>query len=460
MSKGIWKNKNEFYDTIKRVLYIVYFVVFIIFAYSITRLPSWIQNAQANYAVQLQAQIEQTIRENPTTTLKEELATLGETFSFEVAVFDGSTSVYQTIPNLTFANFQAMLNKNAVAVEVKGSLENVEGKNLLVWYSVYYPRVTDYMTSFATYQFLLVFFCFLVLLGVISLFYRYINKPLKALKANLHKLEKYQLSDMDEAEMDLLNIQVKNFATDLEHRFELVSQNYTELEYSLQEEKERLANLLLISKGVVHDLKTPIHKAIIDNDLLLTSEKINEQARGIAEYNIKELTKLMNQVNEVLELLKSDMKSTLTEKVDFDVIALLKDIQHQLRPFKRKKDLWVDIEAPEKLFVHLSRPAIHLILHNMLTNAIKYANDNSAIDIEVDELDKNLLMVVTNETTEHNIERISQSEHLLFIFDEEDAEFSSGNGMYLIKQLTEILGGTYTLDIAENIITVIVQIPL
>src|SRR5699024_7333297 len=117
--------------------------------------------------------------------------------------------------------------------------------------------------------------------------------------------------------------------------------------------------------------------------------------------------------------------------------------------------------------IYMNKVVARLIIHNMLSNAIKYAVIDTEIHFLIDQQENKLILICSNEATQKNIERIYRSEELFLAIEDNDAQngaqeyiYSTGNGIYLIKELVNIVGGTFDISTEDEMISLCIEVPL
>ncbi len=430
-------------------------------------MPKWVNRFENQYIEKLEYKIYETIRVTPMEELEPALQKLYAEDAIELAVYQDNKAIIRTIPGEGSGTLQGAVNTKAIVAETKGTIERADGKKLGVWYVIYRPLLQGYMSNLTIYQIGFLVLSFLILLSVILSLQFITIKPLTQLKKSIQKLENYDLENIQQDSDDVMNESVGRFAVNLKQNIQAVSRTHSELEQALQLERERLSNLMTISRGLIHDLKTPVHQTLVENDLVLKKVvDTNPQTKIITEYNIERMEKIILRINDILNLMDTDVKGMMEVKNEFDVIDVFKDIRAVFENDLQHHELYLVAEIPEKLPVRMSKVAIHLIIHNLLSNAVKYGLPDSEIELGIYEENGQLIIECRNMTLEKNIERIRKSEDLFYSVKNEsdtgDAEYvySTGNGLYLIKELTNILHGAYELQIAENEIIIHAVIPM
>lgn len=441
------------------VIIAFYIVIIAMFFLTLWKIPDWIYRYELNYVSNVEAQMQTIFKESNQSELKAALQTLRDEQPFEIAVYQDGTLVYRSIQVEGLNALRGTLQEQVIVVEAQGVIIGKAG-NYDVWYAIYAPSVQSYINNVVALLLVYLVLSFITLLSLSVLLYRKMFKPLTLVKDSVYKLERYDFDLIDVAADDVINESMGRFAINLQGAIKAVSRNHTELEYALQSERERLANLMTVSRGLVHDLKSPLHQSLIENERYVRKlQAALPETMELAEYNINRYDELIRYVNNVLNLMDFDVREMTAIKDDFNLVSVFKDIRHSFNTYLRERSLLLVVEEPKRLDVHLNRVAIHLILHNMLSNAVKYALIGTEISFFLDEVDGAIEFMCVNEATSTDIERVRRSDELFYAIQDEHDRYSTGNGLYLIKELVKVVGGSYDVQFDNHVIVVRVSIP-
>lgn len=443
-----------------------YLTLIAILITTVLMLPSWFEKVELSYITEAEQNIHTIIADKAENELMAELKTLRNEYPMEIAVYKNGKSIYNTLPGITFQDLREVLQQSAVVYEAQGTLDGVAA-TYDVWYSIYRPSIQIYFNNIVMLQFAVIILTSVLIVTISFILHRTLMKPLTQVKASLEKLEAYELEDIQTDTDDVINESLKRFAGSLHNKIRAVSRNHTELEHALQLERERLQNMITVSRGIIHDLKSPLHQTLVENDFFIRQlEDSDSKTREIAEYNMEQMADTIGQINEVLGLLDADVKEMTKVKDTFDVVKMFKEIRKGFYRFIEDKKLYLNAEMPEQLTVAINKVALRLILHNLFSNVTQYAEPNTDVDFELYAENGELNIHCQNVSSEANIERIYHSEELFTAIPDSDAAadspyiYSTGNGLYLIKELTLLSKGTYDLRVNESDVIINITLPL
>ncbi|MBI2930339.1 MAG: HAMP domain-containing histidine kinase [Planctomycetes bacterium] len=135
--------------------------------------------------------------------------------------------------------------------------------------------------------------------------------------------------------------------------------------------------------NVTHELKTPLvairgyNESILEERFGPLTDK-QRQGLGIAVRNVDRLQKL---IEELLEFERIDSGDFKLQIADFDLVPLVQSALENFRPQVDEKKLATELHLPEKLEVRADREKIAHVLQNLISNAVKFSPDGSAIGV-------------------------------------------------------------------------------
>lgn len=149
-------------------------------------------------------------------------------------------------------------------------------------------------------------------------------------------------------------------------------------------EKEMLENMRIeFSSNVSHELKTPL-TSILGYSELLTNEIITGK-------DVKEVShKINSQAKELLELIDDIIQISKLEnnniKIEKELININDIFIKEIEKMKIKaniKNIEIIFNEKQELFINVYTSIIKEIIHNLISNAIKYNIENGIIKIDI-----------------------------------------------------------------------------
>ena len=206
------------------------------------------------------------------------------------------------------------------------------------------------------------------------------------------------------------------------------NKNKTEI---MQKQDKKLQKVMVYR--FVHQMKTPV------SVLKLILEKHNEEG----EYkkigrNINALEYNLNQMLDVyrLEEFKNDFVS---EKVMLKNVC--KDCINGLKDYFIASQIYPKLDIDDDIYVYSDSKWLKLIIHQLLTNAIKYSDNGQSVTVRAKKEEDRVVLSVIDEGIGIEKADLRNIFELFYIGKNgRNNADSSGIGLYIVKRVTEYLG--------------------
>ncbi|WP_114791358.1 two-component regulator propeller domain-containing protein [Niabella yanshanensis] len=235
------------------------------------------------------------------------------------------------------------------------------------------------------------------------------------------------------------------------HKYHLAKNNrrLEILEYEKQKEISQTKIDFFIN--VAHEIKTPL--TLIKGPMEKVIEKADDPAVIKSNLRImeKNTDRLIELTNQLLDFRKAEagVAQIITEETD--IVALLNDHYLRFLPAAEQAGLDFELMHPKVFSAFVDIEAMNKIVSNLYSNAIKYAAGKVLVE---------LLPVLPGETTfcivfkndGHLIaaEMADKVFETFFRLNESRKQAGSGLGLTLSRSLTQLHGGSLTLEPAED----------
>ena len=262
---------------------------------------------------------------------------------------------------------------------------------------------------------------------------------MKNLVAELKKLnedfqkQNIQIRKQNEALVELHN-ELKEKAKELE------------VQKSKAEEATKLKSQFLASMS--HELRTPMNSILGLTELILEETSLVGKNRERLDVVLKSSRRLMNLINDILDLSKIEAGKMELHNEDVLLEELIRDVETSVSPLVNNKsiDLKISRKCNTRIIVNIEREKVTQVLINLLGNAIKFT-ENGFVELAVSIDQNNLLRFDVKDTgigiSEENIKIIFEE------FRQADGTTTrkfggTGLGLAICKKIADLLRGNIT----------------
>lgn len=259
---------------------------------------------------------------------------------------------------------------------------------------------------------------------------KYINSLSKGLveisKGNLN----YRVEVKGRDELSILGKNI-NYMTE-----ELM--NLKEREKEIENNKDKL----IVS--VSHDLRTPLTSIIGYIKLIKENYKEKDDINkyiDIIDNKSSRLEELINDLFEYTKLTSCDIK---LEKVNISLNEFMRQVVEGMMPTCNQNDFNILLEASdEDLKVDVDPAKMVRVFENIISNAIRYGNKKSDININISKTENRAIIRVENEGKPIKEEELNKIFDMFYRADESrnNQTGGSGIGLSIAKSIVELHGG-------------------
>lgn len=193
--------------------------------------------------------------------------------------------------------------------------------------------------------------------------------------------------------------------------------------------------------NITHELKTPLTLVIGHSESMLNKEVMGLPLPNPIASIYHQSLKLLNLINQLLDLSKIEAKAMPIQFFRTNVALLTQSVIHSFEIHCKEKNLKLILscrQLPEDLV--LDPEKYERILTNLVSNAVKYTEAGGSIWVNVSASSEDILLTVKD--TGIGIEPARQA-HIFrrFYQASERNTVGSGIGLFLVKELLDLLGG-------------------
>ncbi|QIA07981.1 PAS domain S-box protein [Draconibacterium halophilum] len=218
------------------------------------------------------------------------------------------------------------------------------------------------------------------------------------------------------------------------------------------EEADRLKSAFLANMS--HEIRTPMNGILGFTTLLQEADLSVENQRNYIDIIEKSGNRLLNTVNDIIEISKIESGEINVVKSEVDIIGYLDTLVTFFKPEAQKKNLEFIVQNNidgNGLFIQTDKTKLSSILSNLIKNAIKYTNEGT---IKVGLNVNNNQILFSCQDTGIGIPK-NRQEAIFNRFEQADIEDKqahqgSGLGLAIVKSYVEMLGGKIWVESEEG----------
>ncbi|MDN3595520.1 two-component regulator propeller domain-containing protein [Zunongwangia endophytica] len=215
----------------------------------------------------------------------------------------------------------------------------------------------------------------------------------------------------------------------------VLEQKRYQLEHQLNEERLRFFT------GFSHELKTPLTLILAPIENLLEKVK-KKESRDDLKFIRRNAKSLQQAINKLLEFRKSEEGLSQLNCSNHDLKDYLKSWLKNYQPLAKEKNIEIQLNYKTKQRkLNCDIDKIGVIINNILSNALKYSNKNSEVNIEVYFEDATLKIEVINQGEGISSEEINHIFEWYYRADHQQ-KTGTGIGLALSKSFAELHEGT------------------
>lgn len=145
----------------------------------------------------------------------------------------------------------------------------------------------------------------------------------------------------------------------------------------LSDDFERLNQF---ADDLAHELRTPVNILLGKNQVMLSQERSTEEYQQALVDNIEELERLSRLTENILFLARAEHQNIAVKKQPVSLNALVENMLDYLSPLAEEKGIRFISQCQGTVWA--DEMLLQRVLSNLLTNAIRYSDENAVIRIE------------------------------------------------------------------------------
>jgi signal transduction histidine kinase len=351
-----------------------------------------------------------------------------------VQFYDNNKEVIDKSPNLKNSNLKLFNNCNNIFIDTKLNdipLRQIQtaiiNKGEVVGYLVVAMSLEDFEIVLILKNILLITFpLILILLFLIARFFAGRSiKPVRTIIDTSSQITKD-------------NLQTRIPLPQNKDELYVLSQNINNLlnriESAIDREKQ-------FTSDASHELRTPL--AVIKG----TMEVLIRKPRNQQEYEekilfcISEVDRLNHMVDQLLLLARFENQKQNVKQETIYLNALILDNLTRFSEKTENKKIKIVADFTEDFYVQSDNYLVSIIFSNLISNAIKYSNDNGKIELKLEKTSTDIIFTIADNgvgISEQDLNKIFNSFYRSDVTNHPDIK-GTGLGLSIVKRLCDLL---------------------
>lgn len=195
------------------------------------------------------------------------------------------------------------------------------------------------------------------------------------------------------------------------------------------------------TSNVSHELKSPL-TSIMGFAEMIKSDMVTDE-KDIKEFSgmiYKESSRLLQLIEELLSLSKLN-EENIVLKENVNVRKVAEDVADSLSFEAKKKNIDIEIEGEGEIIS--ANTLIYEMLFNLVSNSIKYSNDDKVVKIKIEDEKDKMLISVEDQGIGMKREEIPRIFERFYTVDKSRSKQNGGTGLGLsiVKHIVNVLKG-------------------
>lgn len=228
-----------------------------------------------------------------------------------------------------------------------------------------------------------------------------------------------------------------------------------ELSTSEMQLKELNANKDKIFSIISHDLKSPFN-AILGYTNILNEEMNNlslEEKKEMVEFINVSAKQYFSLLNNLLHWANFKKDNFELEKEKINLKNIIEENIKLLLANANEKNIRIEINIPDEFIGYGDKNILSSIIQNLISNAIKFTNQNGLIRVEACKKDSSIIISIQDNgvgIAEENLVKLFRDDSIFSTRGTKN-EKGTGLGLLLVKELIEKNGGTIWVESQINV---------
>ena len=351
-----------------------------------------------------------------------------------VQFYDNNKEVIDKSPNLKNSNLKLFNDSNNIFIDTKLNdipLRQIQtaiiNKGEVVGYLVVAMSLEDFEIVLILKNILLITFpLILILLFLIARFFAGRSiKPVRTIIDTSSQITKDNLQT---------RIPLPKNKDELYVLSENINNLLNRIENAIDREKQ-------FTSDASHELRTPLAVIKGTMEVLIRKPRNQQEYEEKIQFCISEVDRLNHMVDQLLLLARFENQKQNVKQETIYLNALILDNLTRFSEKTENKKIKIIADFTEDFYVQSDNYLVSIIFSNLISNAIKYSNDNGKIELKLEKTSTDIIFTIADNgvgISEQDLNKIFNSFYRSDVTNHPDIK-GTGLGLSIVKRLCDLL---------------------
>lgn len=216
------------------------------------------------------------------------------------------------------------------------------------------------------------------------------------------------------------------------------------------------------SADIAHELRTPLNSMLTQTEVALMKDRTGEEYKDTLLSTLEELRRMSRMVDDMLFLAKADNGMITPDVEDHDLATIASSVLEYYQYAADEKGIKLVMHCSGSTRVQGGSLMLRRAIANMISNAVRYGAQNSAIDIGVSRTSQWVSLKVSNHgptiPTQH-VDKLFDRFYRVDTARREGSTLNAGLGMAITRSIIDAHKGSIDCRSADGITTFEMKLP-